>query len=62
MRPWAPDTIAATPAEWEPGSAHGEHALTYGHVLGTTLRRAANTTIGQIVRDEIAGAGDRWPT
>src|SRR2546423_36421 len=50
--------IAATPAEWEPGTAHGEHALTYGHLVGTILRRASGTggaALGQVVREEIAG-------
>jgi CubicO group peptidase (beta-lactamase class C family) len=48
--------IAATPAEWDPGTAHGEHAITYGHLVGTILRRAADgRTVGQVVRDEIAG-------
>jgi CubicO group peptidase (beta-lactamase class C family) len=49
--------IAATPAEWEPGTAHGEHAVTYGHLVGTILRRASttNATVGQVLRDEIAG-------
>lgn len=32
--------VAATPAEWEPGTAHGEHALTYGHLVGTIERHA----------------------
>jgi CubicO group peptidase (beta-lactamase class C family) len=48
--------VAATPAEWEPGTALGEHALTYGHVVGTVLRRAdRGATAGQVVRDEVAG-------
>ncbi|MBO3752651.1 beta-lactamase family protein [Streptosporangiaceae bacterium NEAU-GS5] len=52
--------IAATPAEWEPGTAHGEHAVTYGHVVGTILRRAGDPggTVGQVIRDEIAGPLD----
>jgi CubicO group peptidase (beta-lactamase class C family) len=43
--------IAATPAEWEPGTAHGEHALTYGHLVGTILRRASGSTVSATVRE-----------
>jgi len=43
--------IADTPAAWVPGTAHGEHALTYGHLLGEILRRATGTTIGDAARD-----------
>jgi CubicO group peptidase (beta-lactamase class C family) len=45
--------IAATPAEWEPGTAVGEHALTYGHLIGTILHRATGLTAGRVLRDEI---------
>jgi CubicO group peptidase (beta-lactamase class C family) len=50
--------IAATTAVWEPGTAHGEHTVTYGHLLGTILSGVGGNggaTIGRIVRDEIAG-------
>jgi CubicO group peptidase (beta-lactamase class C family) len=47
--------IARTPPEWEPGAALGEHALTYGHLLGGVLRGASGESIGQVFRDEIAG-------
>jgi CubicO group peptidase (beta-lactamase class C family) len=43
--------IADTPAAWVPGTAHGEHALTYGHLLGEILRRATGTTLDDAVRD-----------
>jgi CubicO group peptidase (beta-lactamase class C family) len=45
--------IAATPAEWEPGTAVGEHALTYGHLLGTILHRATGLTLGRVLRTEV---------
>lgn len=44
----------ATP-EWEPGTAHGEHALTYGHLLGEVVRRVDGRTIGQLWREDLAG-------
>lgn len=42
--------IAATPLEWEPGTAVGEHALTYGTILGEILRGATGETVGDVVR------------
>jgi CubicO group peptidase (beta-lactamase class C family) len=45
--------IAETPAAWEPGTAFGEHALTYGHLVGNVLRRASGTTVKDVLRDEI---------
>jgi CubicO group peptidase (beta-lactamase class C family) len=42
--------IAATPFEWEPGTAVGEHALTYGTILGEILRGATGETVGDVVR------------
>jgi CubicO group peptidase (beta-lactamase class C family) len=44
-------SIADTPAEWAPGTAHGEHALTYGHLLGEILRRATGRDIGTVVKE-----------
>ncbi|MEU7870859.1 serine hydrolase domain-containing protein [Dactylosporangium sp. NPDC049140] len=42
--------IAASPLEWEPGTAVGEHALTYGNILGAILRGATGETVGDVVR------------
>jgi CubicO group peptidase (beta-lactamase class C family) len=42
--------IAATPLEWEPGTAVGEHALTYGTILGEILRGATGESVGDVVR------------
>jgi CubicO group peptidase (beta-lactamase class C family) len=44
----------ATP-EWEPGTAHAEHAYTYGHLLGEVVRRVAGRTLGQVWREDVAG-------
>ncbi|WP_432841166.1 serine hydrolase domain-containing protein [Dactylosporangium sp. CA-092794] len=44
------DAIFAGPLEWEPGTAVGEHALTYGNILGAILRGATGETIGAVVR------------
>lgn len=39
---------------WEPGSGHGYHGVTYGHLVGEVLRRVDGRTIGAFIRDEIA--------
>jgi CubicO group peptidase (beta-lactamase class C family) len=48
--------IADTPPEWPPGTAFGEHALTYGNLIGNVLLRATGKTIGQVLREEIRQA------
>ena len=47
--------VAATPPEWEPGTAHGEHATTYGALLAEPVRRSTGERLGDILRTEIAG-------
>lgn len=47
--------LAAQTPWWEPGTASGYHALTYGHLIGEVLRRVTGKTLKQFVRDEIAG-------
>ena len=49
------EAIAATPPQWEPGTAHGEHALTYGTLLGEVVRRAGGRSLGAVFRDQVAG-------
>tara|TARA_E500000331_G_scaffold319464_1_gene332222 strand:- start:809 stop:2023 length:1215 start_codon:yes stop_codon:yes gene_type:complete len=39
---------------WEPGSAHGYHAITYGHLVGELLKRVDGRTIGTYFKEEIA--------
>ena len=39
---------------WEPGTAHGYHAITYGHLVGEVVRRVSGKTIGQYFDDELA--------
>lgn len=40
---------------WEPGTASGYHALTYGHLIGEVVRRVTGSPLKDFVRDEIAG-------
>lgn len=40
---------------WEPGTAHGEHALFYGHLLGEVVRRVDGRSFGRFLREEICG-------
>ena len=47
--------LAAEPPAWEPGTAIGESALFYGHLVGELVRRADGRRIG-------ARATARWST
>src|SRR5262249_37293170 len=38
--------LAAQEPEWEPGTAHGESALFYGHLVGELVRRVDGRTPG----------------
>lgn len=44
----------ATPV-WEPGTAHGYHAFTYGWLVGEIVRRVDGRTLGAFLRDEVTG-------
>jgi len=39
---------------WEPGTAHGYHAFTYGHLVGEVVRRIDGRTLGTFFHDEFA--------
>jgi len=53
---WEPviHALEAQQPLWEPGSASGYHALTYGHLVGEVIRRIDGRTLGQFFADEIA--------
>lgn len=53
---WDPviDAIAAQEPNWEPGSAHGYHARTYGWIVGELIRRVTGKMPGEYVAAEIA--------
>ena len=54
---WNKMTTALAEQEpwWEPGTKHGYHALTFGHLVGEVIRRITGKTPGTYLRDEIAG-------
>ena len=39
---------------WEPGTAQGYHAITYGYLVGEVVRRITGRSIGTYFHDEIA--------
>jgi CubicO group peptidase (beta-lactamase class C family) len=47
--------LAAEAPWWEPGSASGYHALTFGHLVGEVVRRTSGRTPGAFLREEITG-------
>ena len=54
---WNKMTTALAEQEpwWEPGTKHGYHALTFGHLVGEVIRRITGKTPGTYLREEIAG-------
>jgi CubicO group peptidase (beta-lactamase class C family) len=47
--------LAAMAPMWPPGTASGYHAVTYGYLAGEVFRRVDGRTMGQALRDDIAG-------
>ncbi len=39
---------------WEPGTAHGYHAVTYGYLVGEVVRRVSGKSLGTFFHEEIA--------
>jgi CubicO group peptidase (beta-lactamase class C family) len=46
--------LEAQPPVWEPGTAHGYHATTYGWLVGELVRRVTGSTLGTMFRTEVA--------
>src|SRR5262249_58133337 len=46
--------LAAEAPWWEPGTAHGYHAMTYGFLVGEVVRRIVGGSLGVLFRDEVA--------
>ena len=47
--------LAAQAPAWEPGSAYGYHAVTFGWVVGELVRRVSGKGLGTFFAEEIAG-------
>ena len=47
--------LAAQRPVWEPGTAHGYHAGTYGWLVGEVVRRISGKSVGTFFADEVAG-------
>ena len=50
-----PAAVAAQAPLWEPGTAHGYHAMTYSFLLGELVRRVTGRTLGRWFAEEVAG-------
>ncbi|MER6052116.1 serine hydrolase domain-containing protein [Streptomyces sp. NPDC001793] len=49
------DALANTPPWWEPGTAQGYHATTFGYLVGEVVRRITGQSLGTFLRREITG-------
>jgi CubicO group peptidase (beta-lactamase class C family) len=49
------DALAAHEPWWEPGEAHGYHAVTFGWLVGEVVRRVTGRSLGAYFRAEVAG-------
>jgi CubicO group peptidase (beta-lactamase class C family) len=47
--------LAETAPWWTPGSRHGYHAITFGHLVGEVIRRVDGRTVGAFLREEVTG-------
>src|SRR5215471_5851134 len=47
--------LAAQAPWWEPGTASGYHALTYGHLIGEVIRRITGQRLGEFFAAHLAG-------
>ena len=46
--------LAAQAPLWQPGTASGYHAITFGYLIGEVVRRITGKTVGTFFREEIA--------
>jgi CubicO group peptidase (beta-lactamase class C family) len=50
--------LARQEPAWTPGTAQGESALFYGHLLGQVVRKVDGRSLGRFLREEICGPHD----
>jgi CubicO group peptidase (beta-lactamase class C family) len=55
IKAWDPliEDLAAQKPAWEPGTAHGYHAYTYGWLVGEVVRRISGLTPGKYLHEKI---------
>jgi CubicO group peptidase (beta-lactamase class C family) len=53
---WDPvaDALAAKKPEWEPGTRHGYHAVTYGNLVGEVVKRISGKSLGTFFHENVA--------
>jgi len=49
------ELLARQEPAWTPGTAHGESALFYGHLVGELVRRVDGRSLGRFLGEEICG-------
>ncbi|MDQ4070558.1 MAG: beta-lactamase family protein [Actinomycetota bacterium] len=47
--------LAAAEPDWRPGERVGEHAFTFGHLVGEVVRRVDGRTLGRYLAEELSG-------
>jgi CubicO group peptidase (beta-lactamase class C family) len=54
---WQAFTAALAEQEpwWEPGTRHGYHALTFGHLVGELIRRVSGKSVRTFLKENVAG-------
>lgn len=54
---WEPavQRLASQAPNWPLGTAHGYHALTFGHLVGEVVRRVTGRSLGEVFASEVAG-------
>ena len=57
---WLCALLAAQPPSWPPGTAHGESALFYGHLVGDLVRRVDGRSVGRFLAEDILQRGVEW--
>jgi CubicO group peptidase (beta-lactamase class C family) len=53
---WDPavEALAAQKPVWEPGTAHGYHAVTFGYLVGEVVRRVTGGSLGTYFAEQVA--------
>lgn len=49
------EALAGEEPWWEPGTRHGYHAVTFGHLVGEVIRRVSGQSVGAYLRDHLTG-------